>query len=201
MWFGVVCYVTCTLYHYTALYSAFSSLQKKNKPVPLRYRRTNRKLPLPADPTEESPHIKSTSNQWNYVLIHNNLTAGIMQLRSIILALILTVLHQVSSQKKPNNVCPTYRDYFNMLNNSKCWYDFAAEMTVVSTANLTLNHLNFFVAFSSRILSETPAIQSSRTQWERGTISIWRCFEFRGFVRTNHPFLCCTGCRAPRGFL
>lgn len=56
----------------------------------------------------------------------------------LLLALIVTVLHQVSCQKKPNNVCPTYRDYFTMLTNSKCWYDFAAEMTVVSTVkNLT----------------------------------------------------------------
>lgn len=56
----------------------------------------------------------------------------------LLLALIVTVLlSKVSCQKKPNNVCPTYRDYFNMLTNSKCWYDFAAEMTVVSPANLT----------------------------------------------------------------
>lgn len=39
----------------------------------------------------------------------------------------------VRCQKKPNNVCPNFRDYFNMANNSNCWYDFAAEMTVVST--------------------------------------------------------------------
>ncbi|CAG9762365.1 unnamed protein product [Ceutorhynchus assimilis] len=36
----------------------------------------------------------------------------------------------VLPQKRPNNVCPTFRDYFNMVNNSKCWYDFAAESTV-----------------------------------------------------------------------
>ncbi|CAH1159899.1 unnamed protein product, partial [Phaedon cochleariae] len=31
-----------------------------------------------------------------------------------------------AESQNPNNVCPTFRDYFNMRNNSNCWYDFAA---------------------------------------------------------------------------
>ncbi|VEN49251.1 unnamed protein product [Callosobruchus maculatus] len=34
---------------------------------------------------------------------------------------------QVPQQSTVNNVCPTYRDYFTIRNNPKCWYDFAAE--------------------------------------------------------------------------
>ncbi|KAF7268339.1 hypothetical protein GWI33_018529 [Rhynchophorus ferrugineus] len=54
-----------------------------------------------------------------------------MLLRVRIVSLIYSVLlWKVTSPKKPNNVCPTIRDYFTMQNNSKCWYDFAAESTV-----------------------------------------------------------------------
>lgn len=35
------------------------------------------------------------------------------------------------SYAQRNNVCPTFRDYFNMENNSRCWYNFAAEDKVV----------------------------------------------------------------------
>lgn len=192
MWFCVY-YVTCTIVH-----RELSQICKK-KPVPPRIDDQTENSPF----TQIRPKKASTvitylpvRNQWNYVLIHK-LTAGIMQL---LLALIVTVVHQVSCQKKPNNVCPTYRDYFNMLTNSKCWYDFAAEMTVVSPGKPDRNPVQVF-KFSSRKLLETPAILSSLTKWGRGTISIWRCFGYQGFVRTNPPFLCCTGCRAPRGFL
>nr|XP_023019895.1 lipase 3-like [Leptinotarsa decemlineata] len=32
--------------------------------------------------------------------------------------------------QNPNNVCPTWRDYFTMKSNPKCWYDFAADNKV-----------------------------------------------------------------------
>ncbi|KAG5865739.1 hypothetical protein JTB14_023204 [Gonioctena quinquepunctata] len=41
--------------------------------------------------------------------------------------LLLLAVSDVSDSQKPNNVCPNFRDYFNMRTNSKCWYDFAAE--------------------------------------------------------------------------
>lgn len=47
-----------------------------------------------------------------------------------VLFVIVIVIGGVSSQR-PNNVCPAWRDYFNMQNNSRCWYDFAADAKVV----------------------------------------------------------------------
>ncbi|XP_066145562.1 lipase 3-like [Euwallacea fornicatus] len=49
---------------------------------------------------------------------------------SKIVFVFLNCVSVLLGQKKPNNVCPTFRDYFTMANNSKCWYDFAAELTV-----------------------------------------------------------------------
>ncbi|XP_048526593.1 lipase 3 [Dendroctonus ponderosae] len=50
--------------------------------------------------------------------------------RNIRVILLVACVVLVRCQKRPNNVCPNFRDYFNMANNSNCWYDFAAEMTV-----------------------------------------------------------------------
>nr|CAI5820930.1 unnamed protein product [Callosobruchus analis] len=46
-----------------------------------------------------------------------------------------TQQQQFPQQRTVNNVCPTYRDYFTMRNNPKCWYDFAAEDKVVKTTD------------------------------------------------------------------
>ncbi|XP_018561395.1 lipase 3-like [Anoplophora glabripennis] len=50
----------------------------------------------------------------------------------IVLCAFLFTLFFIESSlcTNPNNVCPTFRDYLNIRNNSNCWYDFAAEMKV-----------------------------------------------------------------------
>lgn len=56
----------------------------------------------------------------------------IMQREQLIFFTILIIFIKSSVGQK-NNVCPTYEDYYTIANNSKCWYDLAAENDVVST--------------------------------------------------------------------
>lgn len=37
-----------------------------------------------------------------------------------------------SGAGKENNVCPTFKDYYTIKNNSRCWYDLSAEYDAVT---------------------------------------------------------------------
>lgn len=51
-------------------------------------------------------------------------------------AVLLLCLHVEAEEREPaameNNVCPTFEDYRTMRENSRCWYNFAADSTAVS---------------------------------------------------------------------
>lgn len=51
----------------------------------------------------------------------------------------------VNAQRK-NNVCPTFNDYYTISNNSRCWYDLAAEYDVVSNNEF----VNYFKKFNEK---------------------------------------------------
>lgn len=52
-----------------------------------------------------------------------------------VVAVLVLFTEYVWSQE--NNVCPTFEDYYTVRNNSRCWYDLAAEYNVVG--NILIN--------------------------------------------------------------
>ena len=67
-----------------------------------------------------------------------------------------------SSSCQDNNVCPTIRDYITMKNNNNCWYNFAADIKVVSDANQSiLGHLHQLTGFLTSAFTQPEIIRRS----------------------------------------
>lgn len=116
-----------------------------------------------------------------------------------------------------NNVCPTYRDYVTMRNNSNCWYNYAADLKVVSLgrfgccqskiAQLSTNQhwptllTSFWLLRNSQKLFEERAIRSWSTRYRPKTGTSCRCLGYPASSRRKGQFSCSTGSRALLEFL
>lgn len=65
--------------------------------------------------------------------IANRFSFDLIMQREQLIFLLLLIIFIKSAYLQKNNVCPSYEDYYTIANNSKCWYDLAAENDVVST--------------------------------------------------------------------
>lgn len=47
----------------------------------------------------------------------------------IISLIVISLINLIKTED--NNVCPTFKDYYTMKSNPKCWYDVAAHLRLV----------------------------------------------------------------------
>lgn len=64
-----------------------------------------------------------------------------MVLVCALIQLLVFALLIPSSLCQANNVCPTFKDYYTLQNNSNCWYDLTAAFDAVSTEKSKKNPL------------------------------------------------------------
>ncbi|KAJ3659192.1 hypothetical protein Zmor_010894 [Zophobas morio] len=103
--------------------------------------------------------------------------------------------HCCFGQQKPNNVCPTFQDYYTIRNNSRCWYDFSAEFDTPTVIKLNgypvieyrVPTIDGFILGMFRIPSKNPDAWKHPIYLQHGLAST--CDYFVGIQRNSLAFV------------